>query len=66
MKPTVEFNPLSWHPTRWWRVILKDGGSVWCETSDEQEARDALKNAPRPAILMRLWETSYVHWEVTP
>jgi hypothetical protein len=31
-----------WEPVRWWRVIAPDG-STWCETSDETEARDAMR-----------------------
>lgn len=30
-----------WEPTRWWRVQSTDG-RMWCETSDEQEARDSM------------------------
>jgi len=29
-------------PTGWWRVIAADR-SLWLETSDEQEARDAVR-----------------------
>lgn len=31
-------------PTRWWRVLDVDG-SIWCETSDEDEARDELRES---------------------
>lgn len=27
-----------WEPDRWWRVTAPDG-ELWCETTDEQEAR---------------------------
>lgn len=33
---------VEWEAARWWRVIAPDG-SVWCETSDETEARDSLR-----------------------
>ncbi|MEG1971451.1 MAG: hypothetical protein RR101_15170 [Burkholderiaceae bacterium] len=54
-------------PGRWWRVLLADG-SVWCETSDEDEARAelasetsiaALANAPHPT-LQRLYQAEPV------
>jgi hypothetical protein len=32
---------VEWEPTRWWRV-LDANGDMWCETSDEDEARDAM------------------------
>lgn len=45
-----------WAVTRWWRVTYDDG--LWCETSDEDEARDALATAPGGNVrLERLWET---------
>lgn len=31
-----------WEPGRWWRVIGPDG-QWWCETSDETEARAAVR-----------------------
>lgn len=31
-----------YQPGRWWRVTAPDG-SLWCETSDEDEARQALR-----------------------
>jgi hypothetical protein len=31
-----------WKPGRWWRVIGPDG-EWWCETSDETEARAAVR-----------------------
>ena len=36
-----------WQESGWWRVIY-DGGEtgIWCETSDEDEARDHLKRVP--------------------
>jgi hypothetical protein len=37
----AEVNP-AYTPARWWRVIAPDG-SLWCETSDEEEARKAVR-----------------------
>jgi hypothetical protein len=41
-------------PGRWWRVLDADGG-LWMETSDEQEARDAMAHDAQAASLERLW-----------
>ena len=55
-----------WEPGRWWRAVAPDG-SVWCETSDEQEARAAVRPGDR---LFRLWQRSEQEWrpagEVVP
>lgn len=40
-----------WQPGRWWSVWAPDG-SLWCETSNEQEARDAMRPGDR---LFRQW-----------
>lgn len=40
-----------WAPGRWWRVIAPDG-SLWCETSNEQEARAAVRDGD---VLERLF-----------
>jgi hypothetical protein len=45
-------------PTRWWRVVAPDG-SVWAETSDEQEARAAVRPGDQ---LMRLWSVTHSKW----
>jgi hypothetical protein len=37
---TVPTPPMT--PGRWWRVVAPDG-SLWCETSDEDEAREVLR-----------------------
>ena len=39
-------------PGRWWRVIAPDG-SLWCETSSEDEAREEMRPGDR---LERWWE----------
>lgn len=38
-----------WTATRWWRVVLSDG-TVWCESSDADECRDALRRIQSGAI----------------
>jgi hypothetical protein len=47
-----------WEPGRWWRVVAPDG-SVWAETSDEQEAQEALRPGD---TLFRLWRRSEQEW----
>lgn len=46
-------------PGRWWRVIAPDG-SLWCETSDEQEARERKRKGDK---LQRLWQFAKVDRE---
>ncbi len=52
-----------WTATGWWRVIAPDG-SLWCETSNEQEARasmrpgDALEQ--NEEIRFSRWQQRYV------
>lgn len=41
-----------WEPTKWFRVLLADG-SLWMETSDEAEAREAARVNHR--TLERRW-----------
>lgn len=52
----------AWGPDRWWRV-LDANGDLWCETSDEQEAREALLTAPGPARLERLYVRTEYRWQ---
>ncbi|WP_431231494.1 hypothetical protein ACQ856_18200 [Mycolicibacterium psychrotolerans] len=40
-----------WQPTPWFRVVLSDG-SVWCESSDEQENRAALKEIRTRGVIV--------------
>lgn len=47
-----------WEESRWWHVIAPDG-SVWCETSDESEARQRMRPGDR---LQRLYIRSYGKW----
>lgn len=54
-----------WHPVRWWRVVYisaGDGIGVWCETSDENEARRALSTCPGGGILRRQWRREQQQW----
>lgn len=44
-------------PGRWWSVRLDSDNSLWCETSDEQEARASILTAPSPCTLYRLYVT---------
>ena len=43
--------PIRMVPGRWWRVIDKEGG-LWMETSNEAEARAAVREGD---ILQNLW-----------
>jgi cytochrome P450 len=45
-------------PVSLWRVIADDG-SVWCETSDEQEARRTMRPGDN---LMRWWVAEFDEW----
>jgi hypothetical protein len=47
-----------YRPSRWWRVIAPDG-SVWCETSDEAEARESKRPDDR---LYRLYMRTATEW----
>lgn len=52
-----------WSPTGWWRVIEPDG-SLWCETSNEQEARESMRPGDRldrhERITFERWTNQYV------
>jgi hypothetical protein len=48
-----------WIPGRWWRVVAPDG-SVWCETSDEAEARESMRPGDR---LYLQWVRHLRKWE---
>lgn len=47
-----------WQPGRWWRVTAPDG-SIWCETNDEDEARESMRPGDR---LYRLFTLSQEKW----
>ena len=44
--------------TRWWRVVAPDG-KTWCETSDEKEARDCMREGDK---LQRLFSKTEFQW----
>jgi hypothetical protein len=48
----------NYKPTKWWQV-LDETGKLWCETSNEKEARDAMKPGH---TLLRLYEKVQVQW----
>lgn len=49
-----------WYPTKWWRVLAPDG-ELWCETSDENEARSNVRPGD---VLERLFQTEPLYlWE---
>lgn len=66
--------------TRWWRVTYADGRrfgpgqyagidlegllQVWCETSNEEEAREALQTCPSGGVLWCLYERIEREWRV--
>ena len=51
-----------WEPGHWWRVVASDG-SIWAETSDEQEARERVREGD---TLMRWYLRTETKWEVVP
>lgn len=55
---------LQLEPGRWWRVLYRvdDGWQLWCETSDEQEARDSIGTAPSATILQRIYQATVREW----
>lgn len=60
--PNVTFEAMEatpeWEKTRWWRVI-SPSGSLWNETSDEQEARDSMREGD---VLQRLYQKTDEKW----
>jgi hypothetical protein len=47
-----------WQRGRWWKVLAPDG-SLWCGTSDEDEARDSMRPGDR---LFKLWYREESEW----
>lgn len=47
-----------WEEGRWWRVIDADG-ELWCETSREFEAREAMRPGDK---LQRLYRADQKEW----
>jgi hypothetical protein len=50
---------LEWEPTKLWRVVAPDG-SLWCETSNETEARDRMR--PGDALLRAYQPVTSYEW----
>jgi hypothetical protein len=48
----------AFRPGRRWRVVAPDG-SVWCESSSEQENRDAMRRGDK---LYRIWRVELTEW----
>lgn len=51
-----------WKPGRWWRVTDADG-DIWCETSVEDEARDAADDI-EGAVVARQYVRTESEWRV--
>jgi hypothetical protein len=50
-----------WKPTRWYRILNPDDGSLWMETSDPKEA--AKESAATGWPVKRLWqEVPRIEW----
>lgn len=49
------------YPTRWYRVV-NSANEIWCETSDEEEARAALGTCPGGGTLFRRFEWRHDQW----
>ncbi len=47
-----------WEPGRWWRVLDPDD-KLWCETSDEREARASMREGD---TLYRLYVKNEREW----
>jgi hypothetical protein len=47
-----------WEPGRWWRVAAPDG-SVYAETSDEEDARESMRPGD---TLWRQWRRVEKEW----
>ena len=45
--------------TNWWQV-LDQQGRLWCETSNEEEARKSMRSGD---VLYRLYEKKESRWE---
>lgn len=50
---------VGWEATRWWRVVDPDG-KLWCETSDEKEARKCMRPGD---TLWRMYQNVERKWE---
>jgi hypothetical protein len=61
----AEEDTSDWEPGRWWQVV-EPNGELWCETSSEKEAREALTTAPDGGVLNRLWRREELEWRQEP
>jgi hypothetical protein len=52
----------TWVPTRWWRSVEPDG-SLWGESSDEEEVREM---ALERHTIQQLWSATEVEWRDAP
>lgn len=63
----------NWTPGRRWYVLYADGRTypsgpsegepqIWCDTSDEDEAREALHRCPGGGKLFREYSRSRTEW----
>ena len=50
---------MSWQPSRWWRVLDQSPEGIWCETSDEDEARAKMRPGD---VLQRLFRKEETEW----
>lgn len=51
-----------WEPGRWWRVTYDGPSGIWCETSVEEEARDAHAECPGGGSLQRQYIRTEEEW----
>lgn len=54
-----------WKPTGWWRVIAPDG-SLWCESSDEEENRRVMRPGDKLQRHIRKIEEKWVDAPAKP
>jgi hypothetical protein len=64
----AEEDTSGWERTRWRQVFyaeVRPGGyrkNLWCETSNELEARQALAKCPGGGVIGRLWRREEQEW----
>lgn len=51
-----------WEQTKWWRVVGPDG-TLWAETSSEQDARSRMRDGD---TLLALWRCESTEWRPAP
>lgn len=57
----AKLDAIEYRLTRWWRVLTPEG-TLWCETSDEAEARASMRPGDR---LQRWYEAYLAEWRDT-